>query len=503
MPHQNQVPHNHTSESSDASLSHPRGIDLDINKTLNDIVEKSTPVAKAPSLLSDTDETFVVSNSGSGTILTDTKGTGWSFSNAVKRSVNRWVKTKQSEIKEVVADKTIATEQIAAASTRAETVKKAAGNIAPGDGVKTLKKTPAVTERVMRTKPVSSIRVKPKNVPAEIGETKPRWKYIVESDEPKPEAAPTAPVTTSKSPVPLLRDTPAPLLLPPHKTPPVVVAREYRKPSAVVTSAAKTAETPVAPVSKLTAVVAPIVEPVPQPQAPTAPAEPKVPEVPPAVITEEVLEPTPATPVEATPAPRALRPPTGLPIPTVVLLIIFIAIIVVGNGVRQWLDAPETTPTEIVPTTSRVGGEVITIVSSTPLGFATNIREASGTQTFILSYGGEATAPATIFSSAFTGAVAAEVGVYDSIPYLVIDFENRDIALGTMLELEGNLGTALETLFTLKQPYQFTDKASNGIDLRATTDILGSTLHYAVLPNGTIVITNTESVLSELIAIFE
>lgn len=504
MPNQNQVPHNHTPASAPGSHTHESGLALDINKTLNDIVTASAPSVKAPSLLSDTDETFVVSNSGGGTILTDTKGTGWSFSNAVKRSVNRWVKTKQSEIKEVVADKTIATEQIAAASTRAETVKKAAGNIAPGDGVQTLKKAPVVTERVVRTKPVSSIRVKPKNVPEEIGETKPRWKYIVESDESKPKVATKAPVASTNSPVPLLRDTPKPpLLLPPHKAPPVVVAREYRKPVTATTPAV----TPKinTPVSKPATAAAPTPAPVPQPIAAPVPLPPKS-ELAPIAATEIEVARVPSAQAEGpTPEPTQEKQPSrpsGVPVPTLVLVIIFIAIIVVGNSVREWLDTPAEVPSTTAAVSS-VGGEVTTIIASTPAGFASNIREASGTQSFTLSYGGEASVPATIFSSAFSGASRAEVGVYDGVPFLMIDFENRDTALGTMFELEGGLGSDLESLFALKQPYKFTDKILEAIDVRITTDILGSTMVYGVLTNGVIIITNTETALRELIAIFE
>ena len=130
------------------------------------------------SLLSDEGTVLHVGNEAQGTILKDTKHERSRVTDAIKTSLSNWFSKTQAKLEKRL-QKPEPKKTIASVESRAETVKKAAeqSSLPKTDAYKSVKPRRPIPGRRHAQ---SSVRIKEKDVPKEIGDTKPRWTHVME-----------------------------------------------------------------------------------------------------------------------------------------------------------------------------------------------------------------------------------------------------------------------------------------------------------------------------------
>lgn len=345
------VSHNHTEKAPipKPASSHAHSVIIKKNQLKEALGEFNEQEEKAThgqgSLLSDEHKVLHVGNEERGTIITDTKRGRWSLTDAVKGAVGSWYTKKQNQVEQVLK-KPEPKKSVAAPESRKETIKKAADHslLPKADEFKTVQPKKSMLGRKHAH---SSVRIKEKNIPKEIGDTAPHWTHVVaekkharehERDAQKPDAISTDTHRTS-TPTKLI-ESPRHgrrLLEQPEDRKPGNVTKSYRpatntsavrvagvsiaarpKPETAATKPTAPEKTPTRPEEKVAAS-----EPAPAPEQPTPAATPTLqPAREPYTNNEPLTVPEPSPSAPDTPA---------IPIVTIVLVILFIVILAIST----------------------------------------------------------------------------------------------------------------------------------------------------------------------------
>ena len=476
-----------------------------IKKALGDFNEhEEKSRSQKKSILSDEGAVLHVGKEKQGTIIKDTKHKRWSFTNAIKDSMGGWFKNEKSRVEKTFRAP-IPEKIVEASSTRTDVIKKAAKMSALA-GTDSYKKEQ--TKKPVPKAAHSSIKIKPKDVPKEIGDTKPRWTHVIEDEEPKEEIVShtqkdSASITKTKNSK-LLDPPEKKLLLPEHagvvKT--ETIKKEYRSPRVVhkvslvqpfkKTSEAKSEETPkTAPKAVEEKEVAELVpekqEPEPvsvdidseETKGPITP--PKEPEVKPVRHTQTTAN-----------VPHLLEGKPGIPTSTIVLVIVFITVITVSTFAWNVLDSKRSENNSLA-----IGGEAPGLVvadselkielksSSFTTDFESALNNNTGFTKFILY---DSTAAVSVISNwgewFARGTMAVELGGFGNKPFIIIKSDSKEIALASMLSLENNLPIELQDLYNSSTSTRFTSSKVGPNDIRILRDSQSVYMVYFVSNDG-------------------
>jgi len=496
-----------------------------LQKALGEFDERGgSTITQRKSLLSDEDNMLHVGNEKRGTIIKDTKSRRWSFTTAMKDSLGGWFKSEKNKIGSTFK-KPIPKKIVEASSTRTQVIKKAA-QMGAMAGTDSLKKS--VIKKPIPKVAHSSIRIKHKDVPKEIGNTKPRWTHIIEDEERtvdvgKPvsqkESAPPEPNNHE----PQLLDAPDEhLLLPEHagliRT--ENIKKEYRTPrvSQVVTFR------PTAPVVTKTApepkiVMASEVSEVKE-NYQTSGEETTVETITRSITNENEKEVEPETTSKGaetrtvvvsqieTPSQFTLEGFSKLSTSTTVMVILFIAVISISTfswGVIENKSEKDFENFETVSNTNLIKADKIVplVVGSTLFSdeVKNTITENDGFVRF------ETTPSETLLKivagwndTLTLGIEKVEIGALNNNPFFVIKTSSREVGLASMLQLERVIPKELKSLYAVTESSRFSSRKMNNHDIRVLGDQNSSELVYMIRSDGLILIAKNND---DLAAIFD
>lgn len=505
------------------------------------------------SILSSSDTVFDVggdNKADDGAIITDTKYKRWRLTAAMQQAFGSWIGKKQKQLSTAIIEQD--TDRISTDNTSPVSQKPAPKEaatyaaVAPVNTVTQVKR-PKDPARRKPNKTASTLRIKPKDVTQEIGDTTPQWTHLVE-DVPHTASAvtkqPTVHATSTN--VTLLLEAPDPIKrLPPRyknivpaknvqkvfrQTKPIhdttssdvrveTVYKEVRKPSTPLhtqlsvqptptqTAVPKSNNTPTNAKSALPTNIIKEITPTAQNEAITIPA---VAAVSPAPL--RALD-VPTAPTEApisTPKKKFSFAATITDennrslLTTAALTLVLLLVIGISSLIGK---QSEQTNISVVPPLS----SVMTIDRTSKLDLTSNTlpvaaRDASKENASITQFVSKSNAvtPAdqiyrwsSLIASNFT---VLGIGAINTKPFIILQAENHDRALSSMLVLEKNIPEQFRTLFSITQTTQFTDKTIGSFDVRAMQSGTTEVVAYTISDTGITVITSDVGTLAILLA---
>ncbi len=282
------------------------------------------------SLLSDEGAVLHVGREEQGTIITDTKHKRWSVTDAVKGALGGWYGKKHAQVEKAL-HKDEPKKTIAAPSTRTETIQKAAAKSSLPDA-EHFKSVKPRTPIPGRSRAQSSVRIKERNIPKEIGDTAPHWTHIVaakkQAAREQTESKPTTSNSDTKSETKLVES--------PRHGRRLLTSPEERKPARVQKTYRRATNAPAIKVAGVTIAARPKKEsetPPPTPKASRQAQPANTTPTPKQTPTPQQKEPGVSAP---TLTPASAHTPVGsdtptIPIVTIVLVIIFIVVLAIST----------------------------------------------------------------------------------------------------------------------------------------------------------------------------
>ncbi len=483
--------------------------------------------AQKKSLLSDEDTVLHVGNEKRGTIIKDTKRKRWSFTSAVKNSFGGWLHDEKNKV-ESTFKKPIPKKIVESSSTRTEVIKKAAhmGAVA---GTDSLKRT--VIKKPIPTSTRSSIRIKPKDVPKEIGDTKPRWTHVIEEDDAEEVVSHKKPVnvetvkpsTPNQAPPQLLEAPDTQFLIPDHVG--VVkkesIKKEYRTPrvSQVVTFAQPAPTAPRVPVMEKVVEAAEVPEVKTNDNLETEVPTPKVLENNIKKEPEVIVAPKPKTESVTTDKDVPTAPPNinsqttvlagtpTLPISTVIMVIMFIAIIAISTLSWNTIENRNSDDNQVAETVSSIDliqADKTTLVTNDTGSIDSTIVDAihsnTGFTKFAITPSDYLVKKVLSWNNSFKlGVTHVEMGALGNNPFFAIDTDSKEVGLVAMFLFETNIPMELRGVYEITNESRFSSAKIDTYDVRLLSDKTTSNLVYFVRSDGLILIAKNKDDLMALI----
>lgn len=484
-----------------------------LDEAIGDFSEQEKKAVRPKrSLLSDEGSVLHVGKEARGTIITDTKSKQWNIASSIKDSVGGWFSGAQEKIEKTLA-KPKPKKVMAASSTRTTTIKKAAASsaLASNDGFKSVQPARPIGGL---SKAQSSIRIKEKNVPKEIGDTRPRWTHVVASKdktenqhEAKTDAAP-------ENKKPLLLEAPEAAVALSQIKKPQNVQKRFRSVKTarpVLVSGLKLSHTPgaearrdaeksePAKISKPVATDHTETKSVPDAPAPQpAQVEPDATTTTTAPETNEsATAPITQDESKTETSPTSSRKEQGFPIITVVLVILFISSLAISTTFLRNLS---TTGSLVETETTTDTQSLIVADTTTPVAFELSeltaaAERSSGLTVFSTNSEIDALSLIKEWNTSFTlYATAAEIGALGQAPFVIIKTDSLDTALASMLAAEEQLPSSLVKLFTTT-PYQTFSESTSNRNIRIGSDGLA----YTTTTEGIVVIATSAEAIESLL----